>query len=190
MSFGLGDFYRNAVEKDFSRDFQLRVLKMANGIIEPNDNVFITTATLPGYQINNQTLPYMGLQFNIPGTAQFPGSAGWQVLFRSDAQLNIRQKFINWQSSIFNAFPNGAGQTTPRNTGAYSPVPDSTTIQIYVQNRDGSVARGFELCGAYPVTVGDMNYTQEGSGAVVTFTATLAYQWWRPSAIESPGAGA
>lgn len=176
-NFGIQGFYKQAVAKDFTRDFQLRVLHLGNDIITKEDNVYITSATLPGYQINNQTVPFMGLDFNIPGTAKFPGSSGWGVTFRSDAQLNIRQKLINWQAAIFSAFPDSANHSS----GAYNPVPESVTSLLQVQDRDGGVARAFELCGIYPVTVGDMSYDQTGGGAVVTFQATLAYQWWTPS---------
>jgi len=175
MSFGLGGFYTQAINKDFSRNFQMRVLSLG-GILEESDNVYITTAVLPGYMINNQQVPYMGVNFNVPGTASFPGSESWQVSFRCDLNLNIREKLVNWQSSIFSAFP---GET--RNTGAYGPVSDSSIGKLVVHDRDGNTARAIKLFGIYPVTVGDIAYDQTGNGQPVTVDVTLAYQWWEPA---------
>ena len=77
---GIGAFYNQALQKDFSRDFQMRVINIGpGGFIGKEDNVYITTATLPGYAIANQAVPFMGLQFNIPGGGNFPGSDGWNV---------------------------------------------------------------------------------------------------------------
>lgn len=178
MGMGIRDFYAQATQKDFSRDFQLRVLEMG-GVLTQSDNVFITTANLPGYAITNQPTPFMGLQFNVPGSATFPGSDGWAVLFRCDQQLNIRQKLINWQSTIFNAFPNSAGQST----GNYAPKGIESVAKLVVHDRDGNAVRAVQLIGVYPVTLGEIAYDQTGTGAVVTMTATLAYQWWEPMAL-------
>jgi len=174
MGMGLGGFYTQALSRDFSRDFQMRVLSIGPGVLNQADNVLITSTTLPGYQINNQVVPFMGLQFNVPGSGSFPGSAGWAVTFRCDQQLNIRQKLIVWQQSIFNAFPYEAGESV----GAYGPKGFETVANVIVFDRDGKTARGMKLVGIYPVTVGDITYDTTGSGKEVTLQATLAYQWW------------
>lgn len=175
IGMGVGDFYKNALSKDFSRDFQLRVVDIGPGsVLTKDDNVYITTAVLPGYAIANQQVPYMGLSFNIPGGGSFPGSEGWAVTFRCDAALNIREKLIGWQKSIFNAFPSDANNSV----GSYGPKGDTSTISLVVMNRSGGTARGMRLVGAYPVSVGDLTYDATQNGNVVTLNATLAYQYW------------
>ena len=177
MGMGIGGFYTQAVSRDFSRDFQMRVVSIGPGVLNENDNVYITTAALPGYQLANQVVPYMGMNFNIPGAGSFPGSEGWNVVFRCDQQLNIREKLITWQKTIFNSFPSTAGEST----GAYGPKYTESVAELTVFDRDGNEARGMKLIGIYPVTIGDIDgYTHEGTGAPVTITATLAYQWWEP----------
>lgn len=180
MGMGIRNFYAQATQTDFSRDFQLRVLEMG-GILNDSDNVYITTANLPGYSISNIQTPFMGLDFNIPGSAKFPGSDSWAVTYRCDQQLNIRQKFVNWQSSIFNAFPNSAGQST----GNYAPKGMESVAKLVVHDRDGNPVRAFQLIGVYPVTIGEVSYDQTGNGAIATMTATMAYQWWEP--MSAPG---
>jgi len=177
VGMGIGSFYNQAFTKDFSRDFQMRVVSIGpNGILNENDNVYITSTVLPGYALANQQVPFMGLQFNVPGGGSFPGSESWAVTFRSDAQLNIREKLIAWQKSIFNAFPHEGDNST----GAYAPKGLDTVAEIVILNRNGTTARGMRLIGIWPVSVGDMTYNTTGNGAVVELATTLAYQWWWP----------
>ena len=184
---GIGAFYTRAFTRDFTRDFQMRVISMGpGGIIDEKDNVYITTTTLPGYQLANQQVPFMGLQFNVPGSGSFPGSDSWSVVFRCDAQLNIREKILAWQKAIFNAFPNDITNSV----GAYSPKGIESIATLAIMNRDGTTARGMKLIGIYPVTVGELQYNTTGNGAVVEMTVTLAYQWWMPDDTISLAVGA
>lgn len=180
MGMGIRNFYAQATQKDFSRNFQMRVIDLG-GILNQNDNVFITTAALPGYAVTNVTTPFMGLVFNIPGSATFPGSESWAVTFRCDQQLNIRQKLVNWQTTIFNAFPNSAGQST----GNYAPKGIESVAKLVIHDRDGQAIRAIQLIGVWPVNIGNIDYDQTGAGEVVTLPVTLAYQWWEP--IAAPG---
>lgn len=180
MGMGIREFYSRAVREDFSRNFQMRVLEMG-GVLNQNDNVFITTANLPGYAINNIDTPFMGLIFRVPGSATFPGSDAWTVRFRCDQKLNIRQKLVNWQTTIFNSFPNSAGEST----GNYAPKEADSVAKLVVFDRDGNGVRAVQLIGIWPVTVGDIEYDQTGNGDIVTLDATLAFQWWEPFA--APG---
>jgi len=181
MGMGIGGFYKQAVARDFSRDFQMRVVRIGPGVLNENDNVFITSANLPGYAIHNHEVPFMGLGFNVPGSGHFPGSAGWAVTFRSDQQLNIREKLVTWQQSVFNAFPDSAGEST----GAYGPKYTESVADLTIFDRDGNEVRAMRLIGIYPVEIAALDYNTTGNGAVVEFAATLAYQWWEPQAIGS-----
>lgn len=172
---GIGAFYKNAIQKDFSRDHQMRVLAIGpGGFIKEDDNVYITTTVLPGYAVANQAVPFMGLQFNVPGSANFPGSDSWAVTFRCDSQLNIREKFIGWQKAVFNAFPDEATNSV----GAYGPKSIDTYADLVVFDRDGNAVRSVKLIGCYPVAVGEITYDATANGNVVNMPVTLAYQWW------------
>lgn len=177
MGMGITGFYREALAKDFSRDFQMRVVAMGpgGGVITEKEGVYITAATLPGYSITNIPVPFMGLDFNVPGAGKFEGSSSWSVTFRADQQLNIRERLIAWQKSIFNSFP-----TEGEGTGQYGPKSTDTYAKLVVFDRSGSAARAIKLMGVYPVSVAPMSYNPTGNGDVVTFDVTLAYQWWMP----------
>ena len=98
------DFYQVAQQRDFTRQFQFRVTEIRDRgapIVTQDDLLYVVSGTLPGRAINNVQVPYMGLQFNVPGAVQYPNSAGYNLTFRSDQEQVIRRIFENWQRSTF-----------------------------------------------------------------------------------------
>jgi hypothetical protein len=173
-------FYDVARARDFSRDFQFRVLSITPGgaqttgnqvTFDSDDLVYIKSANLPGKSIQVQNVPYMGLQFHIPGSVQYTGSEGWQVNFYCDANSRIRQVFEDYTQNIFD------DQTS---TGAFN-VPDTTsTVELVQLDTQLNVVSQYSLIGVFPVNVGDLSYQMsDGTGNAVEFQATLAYQYWR-----------
>jgi hypothetical protein len=170
------DFYRVAQDRDFARDFQFRVLNIqagdtSNVTFDEDDLVYIRTATLPGKAITNQNVPYMGLQFRVPGNVTYNMSEGWSVQFYCDQNSKIRQTLENYQRDIFD---------DATSTGNYNaPKPASLIDLVQLDTQLEEVAH-YQLVGAYPTTVGDIGYTiAEGSGATLTVDATFAFQYWR-----------
>ena len=165
---GIQDFYAVAQEREFARDFQFKINSL--GPFTEKDLIYVTTATLPGKTITNQTVPYMGLPFNIPGAVVYTGSEAWSVTFRCDEALNIRNRMEAWQTEIFDAVGGQGG------TGKYG-VP----IQIATMSLLGKTfesLRKYSFIGLYPTVLGPQEYNIEGAGTVLTFPATFAYQFW------------
>jgi len=160
------DFYAAAQAKEFARDFQFRVRTL--GPFTEDDLLYITTATLPGKQISNQAVPFMGLQFNVPGSVTYPGSDGWTVNFRCDEGINIRNKMENWIKEIFD---------DATSTGKYGVPVEEATMDLLGKNME--TIRRYNFIGIYPVTLADMSYDIQGTGAPLAFDATFAYQFWR-----------
>jgi len=159
-------FYNAAKANEFARDFQFRIRVL--GPFNEDDLVYMTTSTLPGRAISNQPVPFMGLQFNVPGSVTYTGSESWGVTFRCDEGINIRNKLENWQKEIFD------DQTS---TGKYGVPAEEATLDLL--GKDLEPLRRYNLIGIYPVTIGPLNYDVTGSGAPVTFEASFAYQYWR-----------
>jgi len=184
--FKIVDFYEQAILQDFSRKYQMRVIGIG-GRVGPEHNVFITSANLPGYAINNVATPFMGMQFNIPGNATFPGSDAWDVTFRCDLNFDIHRIFDEWQRDIFNAVPDANITDISSSTGYYH-IPDSNqTIRLGIHDRDGVFYRKYSLIGCYPKTVGAIQYDQTAGGEVQLLTVTLAYQYWILEQISNAG---
>ena len=92
-------FYETAKAKEFARDFQFRVVSL--GPLTEDDLVYLRTAVLPGKSITNHQVPFMGLNFNVPGSVTYDGSEAWSVTFLADEAMNIRSKLEAWMSEIF-----------------------------------------------------------------------------------------
>lgn len=170
MSQNIQTFYSVAQERDFARQFQFRVVQIADIFTEESDLVYIESATLPGRSINNITVPYHGLNFNIPGTAAYPGSAGYAVTFRCDQNYDLRSVL---EQVSFNTFNDNTS------TGDYNTPLGSRRLVMELFNKNLAPVARYALYGIYVQNIGDTVYTTTDTGTVATIEATLAYQFWR-----------
>ena len=175
MAQNIADFYRTVQERDFARQFQFRVIQLANTNFNEEEFVYLETANLPGRTINNIQVPFMGLNFNVPGTASYPGSDSYAVSFRCDQNYNIRSVLEN---ATFNTFDDQSS------TGDYNIARNSSVMILNLLGKDSTVIRQYTLYGAYVTSVGDISYNLGDNGAIVLVPATLAYQYWRVTAAS------
>jgi hypothetical protein len=112
----------------------------------------------------------MGLQFNVPGTAQYPGSDSWQVTFRCDAAYDIRALLENETARIFNDISSGGEYTIPK--------PEKAMV-LNLLGSDFSTKRQYKFLGTYVVSMGEVSYDIGDGGNIVKIPVTLAYQYWR-----------
>jgi hypothetical protein len=176
MAQNISDFYRSVQQKDFARQFQFRLVQLANTNFGEDTLIYVETATLPGRAITNVQVPFMGLQFNIPGTATYPGSESYAVTFRCDQDYNIRAALEN---ATFNTFDDGTS------TGDFNIARNSSVITMNLLNKSGSTVRQYTLYGAYVVSIGDLSYNLGDGGTIQTVPTTLAYQYWRVTTTGS-----
>lgn len=160
------DFYATAQNQEFARAFQFRVRSL--GPFTEDDLLYVETASLPGKEITNIQVPYMGLDFNVPGTTKYTGSEAWEITFRCDEGTNIRNKMEAWITEIFN---------DETSTGKYGVPTEVATFDLLGKNLE--TLRRYQFIGLYPVNVGALEYDIKDGGEVVTMTATFAYQYWR-----------
>ena len=150
----------------------MRVTSIGEDTFNENDFVYITTKQLPNRQITNQAVPYMGLNFNTPGTVTYPGSESWSVTFRNDLRGIIRSKLENWQI-------NGVFDDATSTGDLYTRGTDKV-IQLEQLDDKQNVVNVYRLFGVYIVGLGAIEgYDATGAGAPTTFSATLAYHYWR-----------
>lgn len=178
MSYTIQDFYRTASSKDFARLFQFRVTQFGNIAFSNDQLTYIETASLPGRTINNIQVPYMGLQFNLPGTVSYPGSAGYQVTFRCDESYDIRAAL---EANTFATFDE---QTS---SGNYSLPKSNSNLIMELVDKDFKTKRVYTLFGCYVQAMADTQYDIKDNGAIASVQCTLAYQFWRSGADGSAG---
>lgn len=169
---GITDFFRVAQIRDFTRNHNFRVQSMVGtGLpnVHTDDLVYAETANLPGRNITNIPTPYMGLDFNLPGLAKYPGSDAYNITFRADGENIIRQLFEDWTRHIF--------QDVGKSSGDYK-MREGNVITLALLRQNGKILRQYKLVGAYPTSCGELAFDMKGNGEVVSFQATIAYQYW------------
>jgi len=169
------DFYTQAIAKDFARSNLFRVININFGnassqVVTENDLVYARTANLPGKQIANLTAPYMGLNFNIPGTVSYPGSEAYVINFYSDEAQALRQKFLQVVSDTFD---------DATSTGNYFAPSDTAVIDLVQLDKQLVKVAQYQLVGVSIRQVADLAYDITTAGEIQNFDVTLAYHYWR-----------
>jgi hypothetical protein len=176
----ISNFYRVAANREFARDFNFRVLSINTGgatdaagqiiTFGDDDLVYAKTATLPERAITNVAVPYMGLNFNLPGNAVYPGSEAYSLTFYADAKSQIRQKFEDWSRYTFDDANSTGDYLTPKST--------SVINLVQLDNQLNRIAQ-YSLIGVSPRSVGTLSYSMAaGTGQTIEFTATMAYHYF------------
>jgi len=172
----ISDFYRVAQERDFARDFQFRVLNIQPGggsavSFDEDDLVYIKGGQLPQRTIATHEVPFMGLQFRLPGAAQYSGefSGNWYV----DVNSKVRQLLENWSIQTFDDATSQGDYFMPR--------PTSVIDLVQIDSQFEQVAK-YQLVGVFPKIVGDIQYDIGGTGNAVEFQCTFSYHFWRRTA--------
>jgi hypothetical protein len=168
---GINSFYRTAMERGFARDFQFRVTQMGRWLLT-DEMLYLESATMPGRTINPIAVPYLGLNFQVPGAANYTNNNGWQVTFRCDETLQVRNFLENWSYNIFDD-RTSKGANLPDNSADH-------LIELVAIDNLGNARKRIQMFGCWCATVGDIQYSLAGTGTLVKVTATIAYQYWRP----------
>jgi len=173
-------FYTTAAQRDFARLFQFRLMSFGPISFQSEHLAYVETASLPGRTITNVQVPYMGLQFNVPGTVTYPGSNAYQVLFRCDQNYDLRSVL---EAATFQVFDESDS------TGEYNLPGNESTLTMALLDKKMEAVRYYTLFGVYIQALADTAYDIKDGGAVATIQATLAYQFWRSgTGTESGGA--
>jgi len=168
-------FYKSAVDRDFARDFLFRVTQLQLAGVEPlvdDDLVYVRTASLPGRNITNVAAPFMGLPFNVPGNATYPGSDAYSVNFYLDANSRLRNYLERASREIFNDLTSTGNYTTPG-------VENYIELQQLDKQLDPIAGGRYKLIGASIRNVEPIEYSiSEGTGQWVQIGATIAYHFY------------
>ena len=166
------DFYRVAQERDFSRDFQFRVLNIQNAdgsvVVSEDDLVYARGGTIPGREISENIVSYMGLDFRVPGSVKYAGS--YEIEFLCDTSDTLRNLMLTWTRDTFD---------DATSTGNYFMAKETSIVDLVQLDTQLERVAQYTLVGVYPKQVGDVTYTLDGTGAPVTFSMTLGYHYIR-----------
>ena len=167
------NFFQQAQQREFSRDILFRVLNInfAGGASFSEDElVYARSSVLPARSIINVAAPYMGLPFNIPGVAQYPGSDAYNIEWYCDALSDVHNKFEDESRRVFD------DQTS---TGEYGTPGVDSTITLVQLDKALNPVQEYKLIGASIRNVGEIQYSMaEGTGQIATFSTTISYHFY------------
>lgn len=183
MATTIEDFFKISSEKQFSRDFFMRVRQIKAVGIDLNGEdelVFARTATLPGRDIEDKLVNYSGQTFHVNGKSSYPGSDSYPIEFYVDQGMDLRSKLEKISRASFD------NETT---TGQLCmPGPESYMILDILKvpcGQGNSGGQGLQsvqtikLVGVNLRTIGAVEYQiADGTGEVKTIATTWSYHWY------------
>jgi len=183
MAIDINTFFNIASQKQFSRDFFMRVKQIRVVGIDLNGEdelVFARTAALPGRDIEDKTVNFSGQTFHLNGKSSYPGSDGYSIEFYMDQELDLRKKLEKISRASFD------NETT---TGQMCmPGPESFIILDVLKvpcgqgNQGGEgmiVTETIKLVGANLRTIGEVQYNiADGTGEILTIPTTWSFHWY------------
>lgn len=183
MAIDINTFYNIALQKQFTRDIFMRVKQINLPGLSLNgetDLVYARTATLPGRDIGNKNVRFAGQNFNLNGTAEYPGSESYSIEFYCDQNLDLRKKLEKASRTAFN------NETSSGIMCLSGPSNYIILDVLKINCGEGastsggySVAQSVKLVGASIRNIGELSYNiADGTGEIVNFTATFSYHFY------------
>lgn len=173
MATTIENFFTQAAQKQFARDFLFRVKQITIEGVQLNgetDLIYARSATLPGRDIENKIANYAGQQFNVPGKSSYPNSESYSIEFYHDEGIALRTKFEQASRNVFN------NVTT---TGEYGMPGPESVITLDVINKELEVIQTIQLVGASIRTIGQIDYQiADGTGEILKFPVTFSYHFY------------
>jgi hypothetical protein len=132
--------------------------------------VYAKAANLPGRNITNVQVPYMGLNLNIPGNATYSGAEGYSLTFFLDANSGLRKLFETASRNLFD---------DSTSIGQYGTPDDTYYIELAQLDKNLDILTKYKLIGASIRNIGDVSYNiSGGTGQTVELPVTIAYHFY------------
>ena len=145
---------------------------IAIGLDVRRASFLVTASNLPQSQLGEIAVPFRGR--NIYVTGDRPAPEPWTVTFFNDTDFMIRNAMERWHNGI-NNFADNTGVT---NAADYQT--DLFVEQLY---RDDTILKTYIFRSAFPVSVGQIDLTNEETTTIETFEVQWRYQHFEPSSV-------
>jgi len=123
-------------------------------------------AQLPQSVVEAVPVPFRGRILNVAGDRSFEP---WTVTVLNDTGFEVRDGMERWMNGI-------NGHTA--NTGLTNPSEYQTDLVIDQLDRDESVIKRYNIRGAFPTTVGEIQLQYDQAGEIEVFDVVFSYQYW------------
>ena len=145
---------------------------IAIGLDVRRASFLVTASNLPQSQLGEIAVPFRGR--NIYVTGDRPAPEPWTVTFFNDTDFMIRNAMERWHNGINNFADN---------TGVTNAADYQTDLFVEQLDRDDTVLKTYIFRSAFPVSVGQIDLTNEETTTIETFEVQWRYQHFEPSSV-------
>lgn len=123
-------------------------------------------AQLPQSVTEPLAVPFRGRILQVAGDRTFEP---WTVTILNDTGFEVRDAMERWMNGI---------NAHSANTGLTNPTDYQTDLIVDQLDRDESVIKRYNIRGAFPTNVGEIQLQYDTQGEVETFDVVFNYQYW------------
>ena len=145
---------------------------IAIGLDVRRASFLVTASNLPQSQFGEIAVPFRGR--NIYVTGDRPAPEPWTVTFFNDTDFMVRTAMERWHNGINNFADN---------TGVTNAADYQTDLFVEQLDRDDTILKTYIFRSAFPVSVGQIDLTNEETTTIETFEVQWRYQHFEPSSV-------
>ena len=145
---------------------------IAIGLDVRRASFLVTASNLPQSQLGEIAVPFRGR--NIYVTGDRPAPEPWTVTFFNDTDFMVRTAMERWHNGINNFADN---------TGVTNAADYQTDLFVEQLDRDDTILKSYVFRSAFPVSVGQIDLTNEETTTIETFEVQWRYQHFEPSSV-------
>ena len=145
---------------------------IAIGLDVRRASFLVTASNLPQSQLGEIAVPFRGR--NIYVTGDRPAPDPWSVTFFNDTDFMVRTAMERWHNGINNFADN---------TGVTNAADYQTDLFVEQLDRDDTILKTYIFRSAFPISVGQIDLTNEETTTIETFEVQWRYQHFEPSSV-------
>ena len=145
---------------------------IAIGLDVRRASFLVTASNLPQSQLGEIAVPFRGR--NIYVTGDRPAPEPCTVTFFNDTDFMVRTAMERWHNGINNFADN---------TGVTNAADYQTDLFVEQLDRDDTILKTYIFRSAFPVSVGQIDLTNEETTTIETFEVQWRYQHFEPSSV-------
>ena len=145
---------------------------IAIGLDVRRASFLVTASNLPQSQLGEIAVPFRGR--NIYVTGDRPAPEPWTVTFFNDTDFMVRTAMERWHNGINNFADN---------TGVTNAADYQTDLFVEQLDRDDTILKTYIFRSAFPISVGQIDLTNEETTTIETFEVQWRYQHFEPPSV-------
>ena len=145
---------------------------IAIGLDVRRASFLVTASNLPASNLGEIPVPFRGRNIYVSGDRPAPDA--WSTTFYNDTDFMVRNAMERWQNGI-NDYAN--------NTGVVNSADYQTDLFVEQLDRDETILKTYIFRNAFPLTIGQIDLSNEEATAIETFEVTWRYQHFEPSSV-------